>query len=102
MHTFTFLYADSCGQLTINLASWEILHLEPGLEELRIHTSRKDFDIILGSGYLGCFVYLPDPGIAFPIHDLNDTDYSRDHLSDRLDTEEASAISYALQCYASG
>ena len=37
------------GQLELRLATWEILHLEPYLEELRITTHDHTFGVIIGS-----------------------------------------------------
>ena len=101
MHTFTFFYADSGGQMTIDLASWEILHLEPALEELRIHTTRHTFDIVVGSGLLGRFVYLPEHNAGFPISDLTNTDHLGDCLTGILGCDDAAAVFSALQDYES-
>ena len=101
MHTFTFCYAAPDGQMTVDLASWEILHLASELEELRIHTRRNAIHLIIGSGLLGMFVYIPDCGRGFTTNDLKDTEYSNTHLAGMLDCEDAAALSYALSDYTS-
>lgn len=101
MHTFTYVYSDSSGQMTIDTASWEILHLEPTLEELRVQAKQKSFDIILGSGFVESFVYMPAFGFGFATDDLEDTEQNRDHLIDILNHDEACAIASALRQYVS-
>lgn len=101
MHTFTFFYADSGGQMTVDLASWEILHLEPALEELRVHAPRHTFDIVIGSGLLGRFVYLPEHNAGFQIYDLSQVDHFNDCLTGILECDDAAAVSSALQDYVS-
>lgn len=101
MHPFTYLYTDPGGQVTADLASWEILHLEPVLEEIRVHTSRNTFDVILGSGFFGKFVYFPAYCFGFPVSNLEDVGLSQDHLSHRLASNDAAAIVSALKLYVS-
>ena len=101
MHMFSYFCTEPDGQMELRLASWEILHLEPDLEEIRIHTQNKTFDIILASAYLVNFVYLPNQSICFPVMDLHDTEHSRKHLSEALGDEDAQAVATALQVYAS-
>lgn len=101
MHTFTFFYADSGGQMTVDLASWEILHLEPALEEIRVYTARRTFDLVVGSGLLGRFVYLPEHNAGFPISDLSQADHLGDCLTGILGCGDAAAVSSALQDYVS-
>lgn len=101
MHTFTYFYADVSGQMTIDLASWEVLHLEPELEELRIHTCRKSLDIVLGSGILGSFVFIPSLCFGFSVQSLRDAGRTSGNLSSVLDIEDASAVASALQDYVS-
>ena len=101
MHTFYYYCADPDGQMELRLAAWEILHLEPDLDEIRIHTENKTFDIILGFAYLASFVYIPDHNICFPVSDFHDTEHSRKQLSGTLSGEDAEAIAAALQCYVS-
>ena len=101
MHTFTFFYTDPGGQMTIDLASWEILHLEPALEELRIHTAQRVFDVIVGSGFLGRFVFLPDLKAGFAAADLTNADLSSDCLKGTLGSKDAAAVASALRDYVS-
>ena len=101
MHTFTFFHTEPCGQIRMNLASWEILHLEPSVEELRVRLEQASIDIILGDCIRGRFAYMPDLGIGFPADDLDNTERSSHRLSDALDCESAAAVAYALKNYAS-
>lgn len=101
MHTVTFFYADCYGQMTIDIASWEIMHLEPTLEELRIHTAKHTLNIVIGSGFLGMFVYLPDHRAGFPATDLKNANDSSDYLNGILDCEDAAAVASVLQDYSS-
>ena len=101
MHTVTFLYTAPDGQMTVDLVAWEILHLESALEELRVRTSRHNYDIIIGSGLLGKFVYFPDQGHGFPADDLNDVALNNARLTELLDCNEAAAVAFALKDYVS-
>ena len=101
MHSFTYLYKDPCGQVTTNLASWEILHLEPELEEIRVRTGRNTFDVILGSGFFGKFVYFPGYCFGFPVNNLEDADICQNHMSQKLASNDAAAIAAALKIYVS-
>ena len=101
MHPFTYLYTDPCGQMTAGLASWEILHLEPVLEEIRVHTSWNTFDVILGSGFFGRFVYFPSYCFGLPVSSLEDAGLSQDFLSHRIDSNDATAVASALKLYLS-
>lgn len=101
MHIFTYFYTCPDGQMAVSLASWEILHLEDGLEELRVHTVNNQYDIMLVFGYLGKYVYIPENNFGFPAGDLLDADNSRRYLEISLDSEGASAVASALQCYMS-
>lgn len=101
MHTFIYVYSDPSGQMTIDTASWEILHLEPTLEELRIRVVQKSFDIILGSGFVENFVYIPACGLGFATTDLENTEQNFVHLTKILAYQEACAIASALREYVS-
>ena len=74
---FTYFYTCPDGQMSVNLASLEVLHLEHGLEELRVHTYNKQYDVMLVFGYLGKFVYIPENNFGFPAGNLLDADNSR-------------------------
>ena len=87
--------------MAVSIASWEILHLEDGLEELRVHTDHNQYDIMLVFGYLGQFVYIPENNFGFPACNLQDADNSRHYLESSLDNKGASAVASALQCYMS-
>ena len=101
MHTFTYLYTEPDGQMELRLASREILHLEPYLEELRIMTHEKSFSVIIGSAWLTSFVCIPDRGVFFTVSNLLDTEDCRKHLSERLDEEDAYAVATGLYNYVS-
>lgn len=101
MHTFQYYCTDPGGQMELRLAAWEILHLEPDLDEIRIYTQNKTFDIILGFAYLANFVYIPEHSVCFSVVDFHDTEHSRDQLSNALSLEDAEAIASALQYYVS-
>ena len=101
MHTFFYLWPDTGGQMTVRIASWEVLHLEPYLDEIRIRTPDDTFDVIIGFAYLTDFIYIPARNICFQVHDLLDEDYSRSQLSGTLGDEDAEAIATALRCYVS-
>ena len=101
MHTFTYFYTCPDGQMTVSLAAWEILHLEDGLEELRVYTDNKQYDIMLVFGYLGEFVYIPENNFGFPAGNLLDSENSRQYLEGIIDNEGAAAVASALQCYIS-
>lgn len=101
MHTFIYVYSDPSGQMTIDTASWEILHLEPALEELRICIAQKTFDIILGSGFVENFIYIPARGLGFATADLENTEQNLVHLTKILAYQEACAIASALRDYVS-
>lgn len=101
MHTLFYLWPDTNGQMSVRIASWEILHLEPALDEIRIRTRDDTFDVIIGFAYLTSFVYIPHRNICFPIRDLLDVDYSKSQLSGRLSDENAEAVATALKAYVS-
>lgn len=101
MHTYFYLWPDPGGQMAVRLASWEVLHLEPYLDEIRIRTPGDTFDVIIGFAYLTDFVYIPARNICFPVRDLLDEDYSRSQLSGTLGDEDAEAVAAALRCYVS-
>lgn len=101
MHTFTYFCMEPDGQLELRLATWEILHLEPYLEELRITTHDHTFGVIIGSAWLASFVCIPDFEICFTVSSLLDTENCRKHLAESLDEENAQAIASGLFCYAS-
>ena len=101
MHMFTYLCAEPDGQMELRLASWEILHLEPYLEELRIITHENTFGVIIGSAWLASFVCIPDHGVFFTISNLLDTEDCRKHLAERLNEDDAQAIASGLYSYAS-
>jgi hypothetical protein len=98
---FTYYYTCPDGQMSVSLASLEILHLEDGLEEIRVHTSNKQYDIMLVFGYLGKFVYIPENNFGFPAGNLLDTENSMQYLESSMDDEGASAVAAALQFYMS-
>ena len=99
MHTSTYVYADPSGQMTIDSVSWEILHLEPTLEDLRIHLKYRSFEIVIGSGFIGNFVYIPALGFGFATDDLCDAEQNRDHLIDMLSYDGACAVASVLRQY---
>ena len=101
MHTFTYYYADTTGQMTVDLASWEVLHLEPELEELRINTCRRSFDVVLGSGFLGSFIFIPALRFGFSISSIADASQTCNNLSKVLSMEDANAVASALHEYVS-
>ena len=101
MHTFYYYCLEPDGQMELRLATWEILHLEPNLDEIKIHTKNKTFDIILGFAFLVNFVYIPDHNVCFPVSDFHDTEHSRKQLSGTLSGEDAEAIATALLYYVS-
>lgn len=101
MHSFTFSYENSHGKSSVEQGFWEILYLESELEELRIHTRRNHFDIILGYGFLGRFVYLPDIRYGFPADNLPDTSTSISYMRSHLDFVDALAVATALKQYVS-
>lgn len=99
MHTFYYYCTGPGGQMELRLASWEILHLEPDLDEIRIYTQSNSFDLILGFAYLVNFVYLPEHNICFSVMDFHDTEHNREQLSGALSNEDAEAVAAALRCY---
>ena len=101
MHSFTFSYENPHGQSSVEQGFWEILYLESELEELRIHTRRNHFDIILGFGFLGRFVYLPDIRFGFPADNLSDTSVSINYMHSHLGFSDALAVAIALKQYVS-
>jgi hypothetical protein len=101
MHAFTYLYPEPDGQMRLRLASWEILHLEPYLEELRIITQDNSFGVIIGSAWLASFVCIPDLGICFTVSSLQDMENCRKHLAESLDEDDAQAIASGLYSYTS-
>ncbi len=101
MHALTFLYTAPGGQMTIDLAYWEILYLQPELEEIRVRTSQNTLNVVVGSGLLGKFVYFPDHGLGFPADDLKSASLCDDKLSEVLGYEDAAAVISALHDFAS-
>ena len=99
MHTFHYYCTDPGGQMELRLAAWEILHLEPDLDEIRIFTPDKTYDVILGFAYLANFVYIPEHNVCFSVMDFHDTEHSRDQLSGVLSLEDAEAIASCLRYY---
>lgn len=101
MHALTFLYTAPGGQMTIDLAYWEILYLQPELEEIRVRTNQNTLNVVVGSGLLGKFVYFPDQGLGFPADNLNNASFSDDKLVEVLGCEDAAAVISALHDYTS-
>ena len=99
MRTLSFLYHDPDGQMTASTASWEILHLEPVLEELRIGTGQDFLNVILGYGALGRFLFIPEYESGFWVDDPTDTNFSVQHLENVMCSEKAAAVAYALRDY---
>ncbi len=99
MQTLSFLYPDPDGQMTLSSASWEILHLEPVLEELRISMGRDYLDVILGYGTLGRFLFIPEYEVGFCMEDPTDTEDSVQHIESVMCSEKAAAVAYALRDY---
>ena len=73
--------------------------VEPTLEELRIYLKYRSFEIVIGSGFIGNFVYIPTLGFGFATDDLSDTEQNRVHLTDILSYDDACAVASALREY---
>ena len=99
MHTSTYIYPDPSGQMTIDSVSWEILHLEPTLEELRVYLKHKHLELVIGSGFIGNFVYIPSLGFGFTTDDLDDAEHNRCHLTEVFSHDDACAVASVLRQY---
>lgn len=99
MHTLTFYYPDSDGQITVSIATWEILHLEPELEEIRISDGRDSVEVVLGYGSLGRFIYVPEFSFGFQVDDLSDAEHSTRRLCTSMCQRKAATIAFALRDY---
>ena len=82
---------------------WEILHLEPNLEEIRVYVRNYEFNVIIGTASQSKFISVKGENVCYPFNDLHDTSYHRFQLSyqTRLDREDANAIAAVLQSYLS-
>ena len=82
---------------------WEILHLEPNLEEIRVYVRNYEFNVIIGTASQSRFICVIGENMCYPFNDLHDTSYHRFQLSyqTRLDREDANAIAAVLQSYLS-
>ena len=101
MCTLTYLWAPPGEQLSFHPVIWEVIHLKPYLEELRIYTLNNIYDVILGSASIANYIYIPEQNICFSVNDLCDADSNKIRLWDALGSEDATAIAAALRNYAS-
>ena len=102
MNFFSYLHLDTDQeQFTLDIGSYEVLHLSNDIEEIRLLINQNTIDVILIHCLLGSFLFIPQQNFGITINDLADTRTNEQLLEWLPDPSNAAAISAALSDYVS-